>query len=202
MNRIPSRRKGRNRLVVFMRSPRMGSVKRRLAAAIGDSPALAFHRAMAAQTIALCRDPRWRGAVAVTPDSAARGRGSKIFSLGQGRGDLGARMASALMRFRGENAIIVGTDIPGMTRGHIARAFQLLRTADAVFGPAKDGGFWLVGLRRPEWARRVFSKVRWSSPHALSDVRANFPAHARIASVEMLEDVDDEAAYLRWRAAR
>lgn len=203
VTRPPIPRKVRNRLIVFMREPRRGLVKRRLAAGIGDKAAFDFYRATAEKTLRLARDPRWCLSVAATPDSAARrlaGRGYDV--VPQGRGDLGARMAAALARFPGEPAIIVGTDIPGLTVGHIARAFRLLRRADAVFGPAKDGGFWLVGLRRPELARRAFAKVRWSGPHALADVRANLPATARIAAAEMLEDVDDAAAYRRWRGRR
>ena len=185
----------------------MGRVKRRLAAAIGDAAALKFYREIAAATLRLARDPRWRITLALTPDRAVHGfraklrglTGRRFDAMPQGPGDLGRRMAMAFMRYRNEPTLIVGTDIPGLGAAHIARAFRELHGADAVFGPAVDGGFWLVGMRQPQRAARAFANVRWSTAHALCDVRANFPRSARVAVVEMLEDVDNEASYRRWR---
>lgn len=207
--RRTSMRRPQNRLVLFLKEPRMGRVKRRLAVAIGDAAALKFYRGLAAATLRLARDPRWRTTLALTPDCAVHGirarlrglTGRRFDAMPQGPGDLGRRMAAALMRHRNESTIIVGTDIPGLGAAHIVRAFRALRGADAVFGPAADGGFWLVGMRRPLRAARAFAKVRWSTSHALADVRANLPANLRMAMVQTLEDVDDEASYRRWREA-
>ena len=90
-------------------------------------------------------------------------------------------------------ACIVGGDIPGIGRPHVARAFAALGGHDAVFGPAPDGGFWLVGLKRsaPPPAT-LFRGVRWSGPHALADSMATLPG-ARIALVDTLRDVDTAA---------
>lgn len=207
MSRRALSRGFQNRLVLFMKEPRMGRVKRRLADSIGDMAALKAYREIAAEALRLSRDRRWRTTLALTPDRAIRRpnlRGimtRRCEAVAQGAGDLGRRMARALMRFRRQPTIIVGTDIPGLKPEQIARAFHLLRGADAVFGPALDGGFWLVGLRRPQSAARLFADVRWSSPYALSDVRAKLPRGARVAAVEMHQDVDDGASYRRWRAA-
>jgi len=184
----------------------MGRVKRRLAAVIGDTAALAFYRGIAAATLRLACDPRWRVTLALTPDRAVHGSRAKLRgvtgrcfeAVPQGPGNLGRRMAAILMRFRNEPTIIVGTDIPGLGALQILRAFRKLRGADAVFGPAADGGFWLVGVRRPQRAARAFADVRWSTAHALADVRANLPRNLRVAVAETLEDVDDEAGYRRW----
>lgn len=88
---------------------------------------------------------------------------------------------------------IIGADIPGITRAHIARAFQALRGSDAVFGPAPDGGYWLIGMRgvRPP-PPGLFQGVRWSSDHALSDTLSTLPGH-RITLVDTLRDVDTAA---------
>jgi glycosyltransferase A (GT-A) superfamily protein (DUF2064 family) len=96
--------------------------------------------------------------------------------------------------------LIVGTDVPGITPSHIARAFRLLGRHDAVFGPAADGGYWLVGLRRRPRIMRIFANVRWSGPHALADTLANLDGRA-VAFVATLSDVDD-AKDLRVNAAR
>ena len=90
-------------------------------------------------------------------------------------------------------ACIVGADIPGIRRHHIARAFAALGDHDAVFGPATDGGYWLVGMKRnaPPPAT-LFKNVRWSSPSALSDSVAGLPG-LRIAMAATLSDVDTAA---------
>jgi glycosyltransferase A (GT-A) superfamily protein (DUF2064 family) len=92
--------------------------------------------------------------------------------------------------------VIIGADIPEIRADHIARAFAALGTADLVFGPARDGGYWLIGAKGP--ARRVpmFANVRWSTRHALADTRANLEGR-RVALLDLLDDVDDEESYIR-----
>ena len=92
--------------------------------------------------------------------------------------------------------VLIGTDIPGVAPGHIAQAFARLGGHDAVFGPAEDGGYWLVGLRRCPRLLRPFAGVRWSSPHALADTVANL-ARARVAMVATLSDVDTARDHAR-----
>ncbi len=90
---------------------------------------------------------------------------------------------------------IIGADIPGIQPHHIAEAFCALGDHDAVFGPAPDGGYWLVGLKeRPRSG--LFKNVRWSTEHALSDSRATL-GNARIATVATLADVDTVADLAR-----
>lgn len=183
-------------LVVFARAPRLGAVKRRLAAGIGAVAARGFY---VETTRALLRrvtgDTRWRSVIAVTPDAAAR-RGrhwpGSVARLSQGHGDLGARMERAMLRFPGRKVVLVGSDIPDLSADHIRRALGALGRADLVFGPAADGGYWLVGARDGRLARGLFRGVRWSSPRALSDTLDNAPAR-RVAMLEMLHDIDDAA---------
>ena len=84
--------------------------------------------------------------------------------------------------------MIVGSDIPGVSAEAVAAAFQALGDAEAVFGPALDGGYWLVGMgpRRPA---RPFAGVRWSTEHALADTLANFHGR-RVAFLRTMRDVD------------
>lgn len=187
-------------VIVFARAPRLGAVKRRLARGIGALPALRFYRNQLATLLRrLARDRRWRTVLAVTPDRAGARWPVRLPRLPQGRGDLGARMQRALSRHR--RAVLVGSDIPGLGPADIAGAFRALGRADAVFGPAEDGGYWLVGLgpRRPV---RPFAAVRWSTEHALADTLANFRGR-RLALLRRLRDVDTAAdlAALRDAAA-
>ncbi len=185
-------------LIVFARAPRLGGVKRRLAAGIGRRAALRFHRINTESLIRrLGRDRRWRTMLAVTPE-AWRWPTHPPRMTQQGH-DLGARMANALDAVPPGPAILVGSDIPGITADNIARAFRALGAADVVFGPARDGGYWLIGVRDRGLLRGLFRNVRWSSEYALADTIANLPAGRRHALVDMLEDMDDVESWKRWR---
>ena len=193
-------------LVVFARAPRLGAVKRRLAADIGAVEALAFYRASLARLLRrVGRDRRWRTWLAVTPDASAEvGRWPDAERLGiallaQGGGDIGDRMGRAFTSLPPGAVVIVGSDVPAVDAGHIGAAFEALRGHDVAFGPACDGGYWLVGARGGARRPGLFDNVRWSSEHALADTLANLPAHARQARLETLEDVDDGPAFRRWR---
>lgn len=188
------------KLVIFTRAPRLGRGKRRLAAGIGDMAALRFQRLTVDALIhRLARDRRWRTVLAVTPESARWPTG--IPRIDQGPGDLGRRMTAAFEAMPAGPAIMIGGDIPDIRPRHIARAFRALRGHDTVFGPAADGGYWLVGLRDRALLRGLFREVRWSSEHALADTVANLPPGRSHALVDRLEDVDDAAAYYRWCGA-
>jgi glycosyltransferase A (GT-A) superfamily protein (DUF2064 family) len=181
----------RRHVILFVRAPRLGAGKSRLARDIGAIAALRFERLMLAQTLRrLGRDPRWRLRLAITPHREA----SRLCAVPQGRGELGTRMRRAMAGCRPGPVILVGADIPGMTAAHIAQAFALLGRHDVVFGPARDGGFWLVGARHRS---PRFGIVRWSSPHALADVLVNLPRSISVGFAATLDDVDDGAAYRR-----
>lgn len=180
---------------VFARAPRLGVVKRRLARDVGDRAALRFHTGMLSRVtreLGCCR--RFRTVLAITPDRARVHVHLPL--LPQGRGDLGQRMARAAARVPHGRVAIVGCDIPGLCVADIVAAFRALGRADAVFGPAEDGGYWLVALgpRRPS---RPFAGVRWSTPDALADTLANFSAR-RVAMLRRLRDVDTAEDYLAW----
>jgi uncharacterized protein len=188
-------------LVVMARAPRLGTVKRRLARDIGDVAALRFYRALTGGLLNdLSGDPRWQTWLAVTPDAAARNPGGLWGWRGpivpQGRGDLGSRMARLFATLPPGPVAVVGSDIPGITRARIFAAFQALGAHDWVFGPAEDGGYWLVAARRRPVLRTPFAGVRWSTPDALADTLANL-ADARVAFVDRLRDIDSGADFNR-----
>ncbi len=190
-------------LILFARAPRLGTVKRRLAREVGAMAALRFHRGQVQRLVrGLGRDRRWRTMLAATPDRlAARGMrwpaGPTCFP--QGPGDLGARMDRALRRHR-PFAVLVGSDIPGIRPADIAAAFRALRAgAPAVFGPAEDGGYWLVGFG-PRPPAAPFRAVRWSTSDALADTLYNCRGRRPPALVRRLRDVDTAADLVMLRA--
>jgi hypothetical protein len=193
-------------LVIFMKTPKAGAVKTRLAKDIGVVNACAFYRHMSAALLRrLSADSRWRTRIAFTPDREpppvpALGANREKFRLiAQGPGDLGIRMNRVMQTLPPGPVVIVGTDIPDISPAHIHEAFTALGAHDAVFGPCDDGGYWLVGLKRRPSVPEIFETVRWSSAHALEDTLENFPPGRRIALLEKLEDVDDGESFKRWR---
>lgn len=172
-------------LIIFARAPEPGRVKTRLAADIGDAAALAAYRELGARVaagispIADCETvvaytPAGRegeGAVRAWLGAAwdAAGPPRALGYVAQGDGDLGARMAGAIDACAAAGAarvVVVGTDCPTVDAAAVEEAFARLDAADVVLGPAADGGYWLVGVRRP--TRAIFDGVPWSTPRTLA----------------------------------
>ncbi|MFO0995623.1 MAG: TIGR04282 family arsenosugar biosynthesis glycosyltransferase [Alphaproteobacteria bacterium] len=188
-------------LIIFAKAPRLAQVKRRLAAGIGDVEAWRFYQTtMRRVLIRLARDRRWRTSLFMAPDRFAHAPGDwpkGAVRFAQGPGDLGARMGRAFRAQPPGPVVLVGTDIPSLGAGHIDRAFRALGRADVVFGPAADGGYWLIGLARRRGASVEFKDVRWSTRYALADTCASLPKNYAVAMIDTLEDVDDRASYER-----
>lgn len=183
----------RAQLVVFVKEPQAGRVKTRLGRGIGATRATAFYRHTTATVLArLGSDPRWRTVLAVAPDAALASRAwpSSIERVGQGRGDLGERLDRVMGALPPGPVVIIGTDIPEIRPKHIAAAVKELGGTDAVFGPAPDGGYWLVGLKRRPRVPRAFRSVRWSTSHALADTCANLSGRS-VTLLDTLADIDE-----------
>lgn len=179
----------KNTVIIFARAPEYGRVKRRLAAGIGADAALRFHVATT-RAVAHRLKSRFDVVIAVTPDRyAARGRWwpPGVPRIRQGAGDLGQRMIRALARHPG---VLIGSDIPDVTPAHIAAALRGVRQGKLVFGPAMDGGFWLVGARNIGRYHGLFRNVRWSTPYALKDALGNIAPGREVALTARLADVD------------
>ncbi|WP_375205500.1 TIGR04282 family arsenosugar biosynthesis glycosyltransferase [Hyphococcus sp.] len=185
----------RGTVVIFVKTPVAGRVKTRLGAEIGYGRAAALFRIMTQRTIAESVKSEWRTMLAVDPPNAAhisaRFWPQDVERMPQGRGDLGARMASAFETAPHGPVVIIGADAPGLRVRHLRQAFDALKGADAVLGPAEDGGYWLVGLNRRRAAPNLFRGVRWSTKHALADTLKTLPASFHVRMLERLADVDE-----------
>ena len=183
-------------LVVMVKAPRIGQVKTRLGREIGHPKAWGAYRQMLGDILRLlARDERWIISLAVTPDAShSKGRVWPLQTqrLAQGSGDLGKRLGRVMDVMPPGPVVIIGADIPGIRPRHIWSAFTALGKHDAVFGPAEDGGYWLVGLRRRPIIKNIFKSIRWSTTHALADTRRNLPDRWQVALLEVLMDVDDK----------
>lgn len=183
-------------LVVMLKEPRPGRVKTRLGRDIGMVAAAWWFRHHCGRLLRALDDPRWQLVLAVSPD--AEGLASRVWPahlprLVQGPGDLGARMGRIFHRMPPGPVVIVGADIPALGRRQVAGAIAALGRAEAVIGPAEDGGYWLIGLKRRAAApATLFRGVRWSGPHALADTLATMPG-LRVALLKTLRDIDSAA---------
>ena len=201
-------------VVVVARAPRAGAVKTRLAAGVGDAEALRIYRELGARVCgALAALGGCARTVAVTPDDAldeaAAWLGDAWRYAPQGDGDLGARMGRQLrLAFAGgaDAAVVVGTDCPDVDAPIIESALAALAGADVVFGPALDGGYYLVGARRDaagDDPARLFDGVPWSSPRTLeANLRRVAALGLRHALLPPLRDVDTAADWAAWQASQ
>jgi len=186
-----------NHLVIFAKEPRIGRVKTRLARDLGQVKAWRFYKTMVQNVPRrLGQKGAWTTWLALSPDHKKQGirRASgnpTVRLMGQGGGDLGQRMLSPAQNLPTGRFIVIGTDVVGIRAHHISEAFKLLGQNDVVFGPASDGGFWLVGLKRhPILANPYSTGVRWSHPETLNDCLKGLE-HKKIGYVETLSDVDN-----------
>lgn len=188
-------------VLVFVRAPEAGRVKTRLAAAIGDDAALRVYRRLAEHTLAEVQALAAEG-VEVRVHYTPAGAGAAVREwLGKGpvylpqaeSGDLGARMRDAFARAFADGAervVIVGSDLPELTAALLRRAFAALDAHPAVLGPARDGGYYLLGLRG--MVDGIFSSVPWSTPDVLAVTLERFRAAAVAPAIlEELADVDE-----------
>ena len=194
---MPRRSAHKNRLVIMLKEPLPGRVKTRLGRDIGMVSAAWWFRHQSQRLIArLASDPRWQTILAVSPDHGgpqSRVWPRHVVKVAQGNGDLGDRMARLFHTLPIGPVVIVGADIPGIKCAHIARAFRALGDNDAVFGPAEDGGFWLVGMKRSKPVRsNIFGGVRWSTEYALADSIACLVG-MKVSEINRLRDVDRAA---------
>ncbi len=196
-------------LIIFTRAPEPGRAKTRLIPALGADRAADLHRQMTLHTLAMADRFRTLGDVSVEIRSAGGSIadlstefGRDRLYLRQNRGDLGARLHGALADVfsRGASSVVViGSDCPALEPESLASAFAALRERDLVLGPARDGGYYLVGLRRP--CAPLFRGVDWGTGQVVEQTIGR----ARQLGLEpvllpMLDDVDEPADLPVWAA--
>ena len=169
-------------LIVMARWPAPGRCKRRLAQELGAARAAQIQARLTVHTLAAARDARQGyglelvlaveglGGLAASRWGQALGADRTVL---QGRGALGLRMQRQFQRAAKERArrvVLIGSDLPQLERADLASAFAALDHQEAVLGPACDGGYWLIGLRRPEPA--LMEGIAWGSEQVLEQTLA------------------------------
>ena len=187
------------RLIVFTRYPEPGKAKTRLIPALGAEAAADLHRQMTEHTLAQVKPLQQSRPLMVEIWFAGGDRtrmqswlGSDVTYQPQPDGDLGDRMVQAFQTaFDGgmKSAVIIGTDCPELTDALLTEAFQALQQTDLVLGPAADGGYYLIGLRRlvPD----LFKTIAWSTDRVFQqtvDIANNL--NLSLTTLPTLTDVD------------
>lgn len=166
----------RPRLILFTRPPIPGMVKSRMIPALGADGAVCLHRRLVLRTLRtahrFCRDHRLDLEIRFAGDDIGLMQhwlGDSWIFRPQAGGDLGHRMSAALAESFSEGSpatVLIGSDCPDLSSVELAAAFDALRQQPAVFGPAADGGYYLVGLTRPQ--PRLFEDIPWGSNMVLA----------------------------------
>ncbi len=186
-------------LIIFTRYPEPGKAKTRLIPVLGKEGAANLHRLMAQRTIAtslvLQNSRQLSVAIHYTGSSQQLIQdwlGTDMIYHQQSDGDLGARMSAALQKsldFGIDKVVIIGTDCPKLKPEIIAKAFDELSEQDLVLGPAQDGGYYLIGLRRR--IPKLFDGIKWGTDEVFADTLAIAQKLGlNIAVLPILADID------------
>lgn len=203
------------RIIVFARYPQPGTTKTRLIPVLGPEGAAALQRRLTTRIAATARqllDTR-KVAVEIRHDggSAARLRewlGEDLDYAPQDQGHLGQRMSRCMAEAfaaGAERVVLIGADIPGITAAHLQCAFEALKDHDLVFGPAQDGGYYLIGAAAARFAAAptyLGPAIEWGSPQVLSQTLDAVRASGlSVALLETLADIDRPEDLPRGMAA-
>jgi len=198
-------------LIIFSRFPAPGESKTRLIPTLGVHGAAQLHRGMTAHTLLTVEQLRFARDVSAevrftgaSQESMAACFGDGHTYLHQGDGDLGARMHRAVSEAcnRGaERVVVIGTDCPSIDCATLSAAFEALCTHDSVMGPASDGGYYLIGLRRP--CGRLFVGVEWGTESVLTaTIQRAAAANLSVHQLMTKSDVDLPSDLSEWERHR
>ncbi len=202
-------------VLLFVKLPEKGRVKSRLARQIGEDPALRLYKCMVLDVVEMLKHGGFPFRICHTPPDASN---QMTEWLGQGYDyqpqtgdDLGDRMEKAFSRVFAtdvEEALLIGSDIPGLTSGIIEEAFTSLVTHDAVIGPSDDGGYYLIGFRKKSFVPAIFHDMVWSTKtvfrdtvRKLRDSSATFHILPELTDVDAIEDLKTFLARVKGPAS-
>ena len=182
----------KNALIIFTRNPELGKCKTRLAKVIGDEAALEIYKYLLNHTAEISKNIKADKFVFYSDDIAENDLWNKdIFRKKLQYGtDLGTRMENAfteLFQLNYEKVIIIGSDLLDLNTKHVDDAFELLETNELVIGPAKDGGYYLLGMKTLHL--NVFKNKAWGTSTVFKDTIKDIQNSA-YTLMEKLNDID------------
>ena len=159
-----------NLLLIFAKNPQLGKSKTRLAATIGDENALTVYKELLRHTEAVSESLIEVDVRVCYTNYPFENYWTSAEQVKQSDGDLGQRMNSAFMQaFKDgyKRVVGIGTDLPELTSEDLHTALKRLEEHDFVFGPSKDGGYYVIGLNSPE-LYYIFEDMPWSTDQLLT----------------------------------
>ena len=184
-------------LIVFTRYPEPGTTKTRLAPVLGAHEAAAVQKKLTEFTIRQARKLMQLCPLSISVFFNGGNRkkiqqwlGPGFIYREQGKGNLGQRMSHAFaeaFRQHYKRTVIIGTDCPYLKSSHMKQAFDALRLKDLVLGPAKDGGYYLIGLNWHE--KTLFEGISWGTGSVLAETLKI--AAGKGLTIELLETLSD-----------
>ena len=192
-------------LIIFVKAPRLGFVKTRLAKTLGDQASLAAYRQLVdslLRNLSTLTDVQLRFSPGDATSEIRHWLQPSWTAVAQGDGDLGQRLQAAFAQSFATGAqrvVIIGSDCPAVTETDIQTAWQELQDSHVVLGPAVDGGYWLVGLNRPQPA--LFENISWSTDSVLAEtLESARKNNLRVTLLKRRRDVDTEADWASFLA--
>jgi rSAM/selenodomain-associated transferase 2/rSAM/selenodomain-associated transferase 1 len=200
----------RDRLIIFGRYPAPGKTKTRLIPALGPFGSADLQRRLTEVTVHAAQHlaARRRTVIECCFEGGTRQRirrwlGPVPMVSFQEAGDLGRRMRSAMfnaLKAGARRVVLLGTDVPGLNVQILEDAFAALGKHDVVLGPSTDGGYWLLGLKRPV---DLFQNIDWSTPRVLEQTLAQTRRLGlTVRLLDPLMDVDTPEDLGRWRPGK
>ena len=183
-----------NHLIIFARNPELGKIKTRLAKSVGDENALKVYLHLLEHTAQICSPIEvhkhiYYDSFIEIDDIFPENSFQKSIQSGE---DLGIRMYNAFKDIFGQWAkkiILIGTDCFELNSSVIENAFNQLDTSDAVIGPAKDGGYYLIGMKNLK--KDYFINKTWGGENVLLDTLIDFKKlEINYSLLPVLNDVD------------
>ncbi len=182
----------KNLLIIFTKNPKLGKCKTRLAKSIGDTAALEVYKKLLQHTAKVTQDLSADKVVFYNIEPIDQDDfSSTYFSKKTQRGnDLGEKMSNAFQEgFQNnyEKVVIIGSDLYDLQTGDIDEAFLQLTHNDYVIGPAKDGGYYLLGMKK--FTPEVFQEINWSTATVLKET-LHILKNKKVALLTQKNDID------------
>lgn len=188
-------------LILFAKNARLGKVKSRLAATVGPQKALAIYEALLErirQVTAPVRVTKYLYYSDEIEEKDAWDPALFLKRLQHGE-DLGARMKNAFTEILATHggAVLIGSDIPGITTSLLNQAFRALKDYDLVIGSTEDGGYYLIGMRQENAA--LFDTMTWSTDSVFTETMRRIQNRGLTCyELPRLADIDKEEDWIRY----
>lgn len=194
-------------LLFFIRYPQPGRTKTRLISALGAEGAAQLQQEMAEYLLGKLRHSGWHIRVYFTGALSTQMQdwlGQDFVYCAQAEGDLGMRLGRAFeQEFAAgtQRIVAVGADCPGLNAQHVCHAFHQLASKDVVLGPARDGGYYLIGLRQGNcFHQGLFQGIDWSTSRVFQQTQIKAQQlNLSLAELETLSDVDRPQDLAVWQ---